>query len=229
MATLANLIRLFLLGTIIAQSTAQNNGNTNISIEIGFQTSELDRMNILRQESDWTFDFLSQPNYTYNPGSVLNADSTTFPATVGNGLTMAWVSLGPCAMQPPHYHPRASNYIASVAGENVTTYMIPENGGRLFTNSIWPGKMTLFPKGSLHAMQNTGCGNATIVSALNSEDPGTHTIANALFFLPKDIIYAALGQNPDTKNLDTFADLIPAVGSGITNGSAECRKRCGII
>ena len=42
------------------------------------------------------------------------------------------LNLGPCAMLPPHYHPRASNYVVAVTG-NTTTYMYEENGARLVT------------------------------------------------------------------------------------------------
>jgi hypothetical protein len=34
--------------------------------------------------------------------------------------------------------------------------MIEENGARLVSETLTPGKMTIFPRGSLHSMQNTG-------------------------------------------------------------------------
>jgi len=135
--------------------------------------TQLDRLNLLPDNSDWLFDFNAQPNYTYSPGSFVNANvsiallhgvqtlltatlqAATFPAAVGNGLTMAMISLGPCSMLPPHYHPRASNYVVAVAGTTVT-YFIEENGARLVTNTLTPGKMTIFPQASLHTMVNTG-------------------------------------------------------------------------
>ena len=58
-------------------------------------------------------------------------------------------------MLPPHLHPRASNYVVNVHG-NVTTYMITENGARTVTTNLTPGKMTIFPQGSMHMMVNTG-------------------------------------------------------------------------
>lgn len=70
-------------------------------------------------------------------------------------MTMAMISLGPCAMLPPHYHPRASNYVVAVTG-TTDTYFIEENGARLVSTTLTPGKMTIFPQASLHTMVNTG-------------------------------------------------------------------------
>ncbi|KAK1570049.1 uncharacterized protein LY79DRAFT_674253 [Colletotrichum navitas] len=48
---------------------------------------------------------------------------------------MAWITLGTCAMLPPHHHARAFNYVVSVVG-STETYMTLENGARVFrTNS----------------------------------------------------------------------------------------------
>ena len=65
------------------------------------------------------------------------------------------LNLGPCAMLPPHYHPRATNYVVAVKG-NTTTYMFEENGARLVTETLTPGKATIFPQGSMHSMMNNG-------------------------------------------------------------------------
>lgn len=58
-------------------------------------------------------------------------------------------------MLPPHYHPRASNYVVATHG-NTTTYMFEENGARLVQEVLVPGKATIFPQGSMHMMVNNG-------------------------------------------------------------------------
>ena len=58
-------------------------------------------------------------------------------------------------MLPPHMHPRATNLVVAVEG-TTNTYMVEENGARLVKQTLTPGKMTIFPQGSLHTMQNTG-------------------------------------------------------------------------
>ena len=65
------------------------------------------------------------------------------------------LNLGPCSMLPPHLHPRASNYVVAIHG-NTTTYMFEENGARLVTETLTPGKATIFPQASMHMMVNNG-------------------------------------------------------------------------
>jgi hypothetical protein len=128
--------------------------NPALDASLKTAATQLDRLALLPSNSDWVFDFTAQPSYTYSPGSVVNANAATFPATVGNGMTMALLNLGPCAMLPPHYHPRATNFVVAVEG-TTNTYMIEENGARLVSETLTPGKMTIFPAASLHTMQNT--------------------------------------------------------------------------
>lgn len=65
------------------------------------------------------------------------------------------VNLGPCAMLPPHYHPRAANWVVAVLG-NTTTWMQEENGAHTIVTSLTPGQATIFPAGSMHMMANNG-------------------------------------------------------------------------
>lgn len=76
-----------------------------------------------------------------------------------------------------------------------------------------------------------GCENATLVSALNSEDAGTHTIMNGLYTLPFDIILAAYGNpTPSSAAYDLFRAYnisdVPPVGTGSIIGSADCLAAC---
>lgn len=125
-------------------------------VQIGHAATRLDRMAILKKDRDWIYDFERDcDEYTFSPGSVCNANRATFPATTGQGMTMAMLNLGACAMLPPHFHPRASNYVMGISGTTVT-YMIEENGAPVITTELTKGKMTIFPQGSVHAMINTG-------------------------------------------------------------------------
>ncbi|KAK1976595.1 spherulin-1A [Colletotrichum cereale] len=187
--------------------------------------TELDKLKTLPNDEGWTFNYFAHQYHTHNPGGVVNANATTFPATVGNGMTMAWISLGPCAMLPPHYHARASNYVVSVVGITETS-MTLENGARVVKTKLGPGMMTVFPQGSLHTMQNTGCRNATLISALSSEDAGTQNVANGLFDLPPSVVAAAFGGNPLSAKFAQLRRDIPAVGTGASIGTAECLQQC---
>jgi hypothetical protein len=140
-------------------------------------------------------------------------------------------------MLPPHYHPRATNLVVAIEG-TTNTYMIEETGATLVSETLTLGKMTIFPQRRLHSMQNTdafflpflllkhsliatlaGCGNATLISALNSEDAGTHNILNGLYGLPDDINLAAYGGATEAYilNADPIRRVLPPVDTGSIN------------
>ncbi|KAK5003262.1 hypothetical protein LTR28_010384 [Elasticomyces elasticus] len=148
--------------------------------------SQLDRLALLPDDSDWLFDFTEQKYYTFAPGGVIKY--------VVPPEKLAILNLGPCSMLPMHYHPRASNFVVAVAGTTMT-YMFEENGARVVTQTLTPGKMTIFPQASMHMMMNIGCENAQLVSALNTEDAGTMNLGNGIFAdgFPADLVNAALG------------------------------------
>ncbi|KAF2703122.1 RmlC-like cupin [Pleomassaria siparia CBS 279.74] len=188
--------------------------------------TNIDRYTKLDNNVAWTFDFPSQSTYTFSPGSVVNANAATFPALTGIGMTMAMLNLGPCAMLPPHAHQRGTNIVVAISG-NTTSYMVGENGVGVVKVELVTGVLTVFPVGSLHSMQNNGCDNAQLVSALNSEDTGTINYINAMYQLPPDLLRAAFGD--EFLDADGSASRIPKVGTGSVMGSYECRKRCGLV
>jgi oxalate decarboxylase/phosphoglucose isomerase-like protein (cupin superfamily) len=195
--------------------------NATLNAALKTAPTELSKLALINDSLE--FDFTKSEKYTYSPGGVVNANAATFPASTGQGLTIAWLALGPCAMLPPHFHPRATNFVVAVEGET-TTYMVQENGAKIVTTNLTPGKMTIFPTGSVHSMQNMGCTNATLISALNSDDTGTTNLLNALFQLPSDMVDAAFGTN----GTSAYGGAVPDIGTGAAMGSAECRARCGL-
>lgn len=214
--------------------------NAALNGQLKTAPNELAKLDLVKD--DFVFDFTKSDKYSYSPGGVVNGNAATFPAATGHGLTVAWLALGPCAMLPPHFHPRATNFVVAVEGET-ETYMIQENGAKIVTTTLTPGKMTIFPTGSVHSMQNMGmsfpltppfngmnltsnpgCTNATLISALNSEDTGTTNLLNALFQLPGGMVDAAFGANGTA----SYGGSVPAIGSGSAMGSAECRAKCGL-
>lgn len=132
------------------------------------------------------------------------------------------LNLGPCAMLPPHIHPRATNFVVAVSG-TTRTYMIAENGARTVEETLSPGQMTIFPQASIHTMMNMGCENAQLISALNNEDAGTHNLANAFFSLPANFTQPIIGANV---NVQSIASVIPPVGTGSNWGPEQCRAAC---
>jgi hypothetical protein len=76
-------------------------------------------------------------------------------------------------------------------------------------------------------MSLTGCENAQLVSALDSEDTGTLNFLNGLYTLPTEMVKAGFGNN-GAFNVGDIGKKIPDVGTGAVLGSEECLKRCGI-
>lgn len=52
-------------------------------------------------------------------------------------------------MLPPHYHPRAANWVVDILG-TTTTYMFEENGAHIVKTVLDSGEATIFPQGSIH-------------------------------------------------------------------------------
>lgn len=129
--------------------------NPALNAQLKLDATNLDRHATLSNDEAWRFDFPSQQTYTFSPGSVVNANAATFPALTGIGMTIAMLNLGPCAMLPPHAHPRATNVVVAITG-NTTSWMVGENGVGTVRVDLVAGVLTIFPVGSLHTMQNNG-------------------------------------------------------------------------
>ncbi|EPS41620.1 hypothetical protein H072_4496 [Dactylellina haptotyla CBS 200.50] len=194
--------------------------NSEFAVQLKMQTTQLDRLGSLDNNGKWFFNFTAQSSYVGDPGSVVTANVATFPAVIGNGMSMALITLAPCGMLPAHIHPRASNYVVGTKG-STRTYFFEENGARVVLGTLNPGVMTIFPQAALHTMFNDRCTESTLISALSSEDPGTLTFANSLFELPKDLISSAFGAD-----MSLLKNRIPALASNAIAGTRDCLARC---
>ena len=71
--------------TVLAVDITANPG---LNAQLETATQQVDRLALLPSDDNWLFDFTKQKSWTYSPGSVVNANAATFPAAVGNELTM---------------------------------------------------------------------------------------------------------------------------------------------
>ncbi|GMP26592.1 hypothetical protein CsSME_00002968 [Camellia sinensis var. sinensis] len=60
-------------------------------------------------------------------------------------------------------------------------FVTPNTDNRLFTKVLYPRDVFVFPQGLIHFQFNNGKTNAVALAALNSQNPGTITVANAMF------------------------------------------------
>ncbi|KZP17898.1 RmlC-like cupin, partial [Athelia psychrophila] len=156
-------------------------------------------------------------------GHTVEASSENFAAVVGNGVAMTIGTLGPCALNTPHTHPRATEINFSVNG-TLRTGLLSENGGRFIMNNLPPGSATVFPKGAIHFEMNMGCETAIFVAGFNHEDPGVLSVAQRYFGLPPDIVGAALGG----LGVEEVGGLEALIPDNIAIGTDECLQRCGL-
>ncbi len=151
--TLASLTTLLLLPLHI--SAVDQDVDASLVADLSMDNTARDRWYSINNYSSWVYDHYQNPHFTWCPGSVTVADKATFPALWGMDLTISMLYLGPCSMLPPHLHPRGNNAVVAVAG-STNTYMIQENGVDVVQTTLDAGKMTIFPRGSIHTMVNNG-------------------------------------------------------------------------
>jgi quercetin dioxygenase-like cupin family protein len=147
-----------------------------------------------------------------------------FPALKGTGVSSGVFELLPCAIGPPHVHPRSSELFHVLEGAFLTGFL-EENGGRYIENNVTKGQMVVFPQGLVHFVQNLDCTNATFLSAFGNEDPGTLTLISAnLFRINQQALMSTFNQSESViDSIRLGLPIPPAAGMG------ECRKRCGLL
>ncbi|TFY55319.1 hypothetical protein EVJ58_g8322 [Rhodofomes roseus] len=213
----------FLLPIALAASvvTAQTTTDVNSLIaELITAPNHKGRVGDLPKDSDFVFDFANPPAAGVTTGAgghLVLASVADFPALVGNGIAIAAGFLGPCGMNTPHTHPRATEFLYLVNG-SLTNGMITETGSRFIINNITSDQAMLLPQ------FNDNCETVHFVSALNSADPGVLLAAQGLFGLPPSIVAASLGQ----LGVEEVAGIATIIPDDIAFGSQECLARCGI-
>ncbi|KAG0561588.1 hypothetical protein KC19_9G076000 [Ceratodon purpureus] len=142
----------------------------------------------------------------------------------GDGASQNLVTVGPCAINQPHNHPRATQISHLTEGELFFGFA-EENGGRSFVGgNATKGQTVIVPQGVIHFAQNLGCKEAQFIASFPHRDPGTQTTASTFFKLPLSVIRATTGlTNQEIKKiqLSVAANPNPSLDK-------ECAKRCGI-
>ncbi|KAJ7629125.1 spherulin-1B precursor [Roridomyces roridus] len=160
-------------------------------------------------------------------GSILLATVDNFPILTDLGISGAVSFVGPCGLNIPHSHPRASEILIVTEGQ-LNTGTVQENGFNTeIKTQLGTFQGTVFPQGSIHYQQNPTCSPAVFVAALGSEDPGRSDIATNFWMLDSDVIDAALGF-PTTiggDNIDQWRAHLPV---NLAAGVDSCLQACGL-
>lgn len=158
----------------------------------GFTCKEASKVNA----SDFSSNILAKPGSTNNTfGSVVTgANVQKVPGLNTLGVSLSRIDYAPGGLNPPHTHPRATEVVFVLEGQLDVGFITTANV--LISKTISKGEIFVFPKALVHFQKNNANVPAAVLSAFNSQLPGTQSIATTLF--------AATPSVPDNVLTKTF-------------------------
>ncbi|XP_065859935.1 germin-like protein subfamily 2 member 4 [Euphorbia lathyris] len=132
-------------------------------------------------EADFFFAGLAKPGVVNNSAGslVTGANVEKIPGLNTLGVSLSRIDYAPGGLNPPHTHPRATEMIFVLEGELDVGFITTAN--KLISKTVKVGEIFVFPKGLVHFQKNNGDKSASVISAFNSQLPGTQSIALTLF------------------------------------------------
>jgi len=126
------------------------------------------------------FRTLTVPNIQPSFFMALKASKKEFPALDGQSVAYAALTYPPGTINPPHTHPRSAELLFLAKGSLNVGFVDTTN--KLFTQTLQPGDMFVFPKGLVHFQFNSNTSKSALAfSAFGSANAGTISIASTLF------------------------------------------------
>jgi len=111
--------------------------------------------------------------------AVTSANVQTLPGLNTLGVSVSRIDFAAWGVNPPHVHPRATEVIFVLEGFLDVGFVT--TGNRLYARTVSAGEVFVFPRGLVHYQRNNGRGAAAVLSAFDSQLPGTQSVAEALF------------------------------------------------
>ncbi|XWS58036.1 hypothetical protein CRYUN_Cryun08bG0000700 [Craigia yunnanensis] len=145
--------------------------------------------------NDFFFAGLAKPGFPNNTvGSLVTAANVEkIPGLNTLGVALSRIDYAPGGVNPPHTHPRATEIVFVLEGELEVGFITTSNV--LISKWIKKGEIFVFPKGLVHFQKNVGRMPAAVITAFNSQFPGTQSIAATLFAasptVPDDVLSKA--------------------------------------
>ncbi|XP_020228444.1 rhicadhesin receptor isoform X1 [Cajanus cajan] len=143
----------------------------------GFTCKEASKVNV----TDFFSNILAKPGGTPNTYglSVTGANVEKVAGLNTLGVSLARIDFAPGGLNPPHTHPRATEIVFVLQGQLEVGFITTAN--ELMSMIINEGDIFVFPKGLVHFQNNNANVAAAVISAFNSQLPGTQSIATTLF------------------------------------------------
>ncbi|KAM0939706.1 putative germin, rmlC-like cupin domain superfamily, rmlC-like jelly roll [Dioscorea sansibarensis] len=138
----------------------------------------------------------SQGNFSPSTGFAgVAVNPVQFPALNTLGMSFARADFEPGGVNPPHYHPRATETAFVVEGSLYSGFV--DSTGRVYAKVVEKGEVMVFPRGMVHFQMNGGDSVATIFGSFNSENPGLVKIPGTIFAsgIKVELLETAFGLN----------------------------------
>lgn len=155
-------------------------------------------------EADFFFVGLANPGVMNNAtGSVVTAANVEkIPGLNTLGLSLSRIDFKSGGLNPPHTHLRATEILFVLEGELDVGFITTAN--KLISKTVKEGEVFVFPKALVHFQKNNGDKPAAVISAFDSQLPGTFSIVAVLFnstpSVPDDVLTHAF--QIDTQDVD---------------------------
>ncbi|PIA36016.1 hypothetical protein AQUCO_03400129v1 [Aquilegia coerulea] len=111
------------------------------------------------------------------------------------GVSIVRIDFAPMGLNPPHYHPRASEILTVLEGTLFVGFVTSNPENRLISKVLQKGDVFVFPMGLVHFQRNVGHRNAIVMAGFGSQNPGAVGIANAVFgsnpAIPNEVLTTA--------------------------------------
>lgn len=118
-------------------------------------------------------------NFSDTGLAVVSASANNFPGLNTLGLSFARADIEVGGINPPHFHPRATELVHVVQGKVYSGFV--DSSNRVFARVLEQGEIMVLPKGLVHFMMNVGDEPATLFGSFNSQNPGLQKIPSAVF------------------------------------------------
>ena len=156
-----------------------------------------------------------------NGGRIYEVSQAEWPVLEDQGVSMARFNLEPCGLVQIHEHPRASEILYVNKGSEIVVGFFEEDGGRLISNTIKEGLVTLFPEALMHFIWNSKCEDAELIGFFSNEDPGFVSVGAESFKFPTNAVASVFGMDEEyVEKVKKGTPFNPV------QASHECRKRC---
>lgn len=118
-------------------------------------------------------------NFSDTGLAVISVSPTNFPGLNTLGMSFARADIEVGGINPPHFHPRATELVHVIQGKVYSGFVDSTN--RVFARILEQGEVMVFPRGLVHFLMNVGDEPAKLFGSFNSQNPGMQKIPSAIF------------------------------------------------